>query len=54
MLYKNVILYASKTKGCDLMKNQTAFSDVKYQNWKHISKKEEFVDAMNKIIPWDR
>ena len=36
------------------MKNQTTFSDVEYQNRKHISKKEEFLDAMNKIVPWDR
>ena len=41
-------------KGCDLMKNQTTFSDVEYQNRKRVSKKEEFLDAMNKIIPWDR
>ena len=36
------------------MKNQTTFSDIEYQSRKHISKKEEFLDAMNKIVPWDR
>ena len=36
------------------MKNQTTFSDIEYDNRKHISKKEEFLDAMNKIVPWDR
>ena len=35
------------------MKNQTTFSDIEYYNRKHISKKEEFLDAMNKIVPWD-
>ena len=37
-----------------MMKNQTTFSDIEYQSRKHISKKEEFLDAMNKIVPWDR
>ena len=36
------------------MKNQTTFSDVEYQNRKHTTPREEFLDAMNKIIPWDR
>ena len=36
------------------MKNQTTFSDVEYQNRKLISKKEEFLDAMNRIVPGDR
>ena len=36
------------------MKYQSTFSDVEYQYRKHISKKEEFLDAMNKIVPWDR
>lgn len=36
------------------MKNQTTFSDIEYQSRKHISKKEEFLDAMNKIVPWNR
>ena len=38
-------------KGCNLMKNQTTFSDAEYQNRKHISKKEEFLDATKKIVP---
>ena len=36
------------------MKIQTTFSDVEYQNWKHTSLREAFLDAMSKIIPWDR
>jgi IS5 family transposase len=36
------------------MKNQTTFSDVEYQNRKHTTPREAFLDAMNKIIPWDR
>ena len=36
------------------MKNQITFSDIEYQSRKHISKKEEFLNAMDRIIPWDR
>ena len=36
------------------MKNQTTFSDVEYQNRKHTTPREAFLDAMNKIIPWER
>ena len=36
------------------MKNQSTFSDIEYQNRKHTTPKEEFLDAMNAIVPWDR
>ena len=36
------------------MKNQSTFSDIEYQNRKHTTPKEEFLDAMNEIVPWDR
>ena len=36
------------------MKNQTTFSDIEYQSRKHVSKKEEFLNAMNEIVPWAR
>ena len=36
------------------MKNQTTFSDIEYANRKRVSKKEEFLDAMEAMIPWDR
>ncbi len=36
------------------MKNQTTFSDIEYQSRKRTTKNEEFLDAMNKIVPWDR
>lgn len=34
------------------MKQQT-FSDIEYSNRKKKTKKEEFLDSMNEIIPWD-
>ncbi len=36
------------------MKNQITFADVEYQSRKRISKREEFLNAMEEIIPWDR
>ncbi len=36
------------------MKNQITFADVEYQSRKRISKREEFLNAMGEIIPWDR
>ena len=36
------------------MKNQTTISDIEYQNRKHVSKKEEFLDSINATIPWNR
>ncbi len=33
---------------------QSTFSDVEYLNRKRISKREEFLDSMNEIVPWDR
>ena len=37
-----------------MMKNQSTFSDIEYLNRKRISKREEFLDAMNEIVPWGR
>lgn len=34
------------------MKQQT-FSDIEYSNRKRKTKREEFLDIMNDIIPWD-
>ena len=36
------------------MRYQSTFSDVEYLNRKRISKREEFLDSMNEIVPWDR
>lgn len=36
------------------MHNQTTFSDMEYQNRKRVSKKEEFLNSMDEIIPWER
>ena len=32
---------------------QIAFSDIEYGNRKRITKREEFLDIMDEIIPWD-
>ncbi len=33
--------------------SQTTFSDIEYSNRKRITKREEFLDIMEEIIPWD-
>ena len=33
--------------------SQTTFSDIEYGNRKRITKREEFLDIMEEIIPWD-
>ena len=32
---------------------QITFSDIEYVNRKRITKREEFLDIMEEIIPWD-
>ena len=32
--------------------NQQTFSDIEYANRKRITKREEFLNSMNDIIPW--
>ena len=32
---------------------QTTFSDIEYGNRKRTTKREEFLDIMEEIIPWD-
>lgn len=32
--------------------NQLTFSDIEYSNRKKKTKREEFLDAIEKIIPW--
>ena len=32
---------------------QQSFSDMEYSLWKRTTKREEFLDIMEKIIPWD-
>jgi IS5 family transposase len=34
------------------MKQQT-FSDIEYSNWRKKTKRDEFLEIMNEIIPWD-
>lgn len=34
------------------MTRQTTFGDFEYQSRKRISKREEFLNMMDKIIPW--
>ena len=33
--------------------NQTTFSNIEYGNRKRITKREEFLDIMDEIIPWE-
>ena len=33
--------------------SQTTFSDIEYGNRKRTTKREEFLDIMEEIIPWD-
>lgn len=40
-----------KIEGADM--KQQAFTDIEYMNRKRKTKREEFLDAMNGIIPWD-
>ncbi len=40
------------TNGAKIVKQQT-FSDVEYGGRDRITKREEFLDTMNEIIPWD-
>lgn len=35
------------------MDNQISFTDMEYSQRKHKTKREEFLDIMNEIIPWD-
>jgi len=35
-----------------MMKQQT-FSDIEYMNRRKKTKREEFLEAMDKIIPWE-
>ena len=32
--------------------NQQTFSDIEYANRKRITKREEFLNSMDKIVPW--
>lgn len=32
---------------------QITFSDIEYRNRKRITKREEFLDIMEEIIPWE-
>jgi IS5 family transposase len=34
------------------MMNQQTFSDIEYSGRARITKREEFLDTMNEIIPW--
>ncbi|MGI6689209.1 MAG: hypothetical protein ACOX6Y_12850 [Christensenellales bacterium] len=33
--------------------NQQTFSDIEYSGRARITKREEFLDTMNEIIPWE-
>ena len=33
--------------------NQQTFSDIEYSNRRKKTKREEFLDSMDEIIPWD-
>ena len=33
--------------------SQTTFSDIEYSNRKRVTKREEFLDIMEEIIPWE-
>ena len=35
------------------MKGQTNFADVEYSNRKRMTKREEFLECMDEITPWD-
>ena len=34
------------------MKQQQTFADIEYSNRKHITKREEFLNAMDQLVPW--
>lgn len=36
------------------MKDQLSFTDIEYSNRRHITKREEFLNMMEKVLPWDR
>lgn len=33
--------------------SRTTFSDIEYSNRKRITKREEFLDIMEEIVPWE-
>ena len=36
------------------MKNEMTLTDVEYNQRKRVTKKEEFLNSMDKIIPWKK
>ena len=46
-----MIKYKYQTKGGTPM-NQMTLTDMEYSNRKKKTKREEFLDAMDEIIPW--
>lgn len=36
-----------------MKEKQITFNDIEYGNRKRITKREEFLDIMEEIIPWD-
>ena len=42
-----------KVKGAEVMSYQQSFTDMEYANRKKKTKREEFLEMMDEIIPWD-
>ena len=36
------------------IKNQMALTDIEYNQRRKVTRKEEFLNSMNKIIPWKK
>ena len=43
----------TKGKGVRRMNQQMNLSDLEYSNRKRITKREQFLDCMDEITPWD-
>jgi IS5 family transposase len=52
VFHDRIYVEINGTHGTKRMKQQT-FSDVEYSGRGRITKREEFLETMNKIIPWD-
>ena len=36
------------------MSQQSSFTDLEYANRRHRTKREDFLNAMDEIVPWDQ
>lgn len=50
---KSSIIEESKARQVCSMEDQITFTDVEYGNRKRTTKREEFLNKMDEIIPWE-